>query len=121
VKKQKAKDVAKAKKEMFTEKARVKRKQEKEQRKVVGEAQTKTQTQTQTQSSSSFYAKPAKSATKPKVPATGKTTSERVVFDEKAPKDSIMPKPAKATNDNIKPQTPPSGASLYTRKLPKKG
>jgi len=118
-KKQQAKDVAKAKKEMFTEKARVKRKQEKGKRKVVGEAQTKTQTQTQ--SSSSFYAKPAKSATKPKVPATGKTTSERVVFDEKAPKDSIMPKPAKPTNDNIKPQTPPSGASLYTRKLPKKG
>jgi superfamily II DNA/RNA helicase len=98
------KEVAKAKKEKFTEKARAKRQKEKELRK-------ENEDQGAQAEPSSFYAKPKQSSSAQAT--TGKTKSERVAFDDKEAK------PAKAIKSTEKPKTPPSGASLYTRKLPK--
>ncbi|MEE9444237.1 MAG: DEAD/DEAH box helicase [Cocleimonas sp.] len=110
------KEAAKAKKEMFTEKARARRQKEKEQRKD----EQAHSSQSSQKEPSSFYAKPKQSVNSTgkevttstnKEATTGKAKSERVAFDEKS-----TTKPAKQSD---KPQGPPSGASLYTRKLPK--
>ena len=99
-KKEQDKQETKAKKEKFREKAIVERNAEKEKR-ASDKANTK---ESAKPASSSFYGKPPKQSGD-----NAKTKSERVSFDsepsKKAPKED----------------KPTSGASFYTRKLPKDG
>ena len=105
---QEDKEKAKAKKEKFVEKAKEKRNKEKlEKREELAKNE-------KVQEGHSFYAKasPEKAV---KNTSTGKAKSEKISFDEP---DSNKSEPS-INPDPIVNKAPPSGASLYTRKLPK--
>ena len=105
---QEDKEKAKAKKEKFVEKAKEKRNKEKlEKREELAKNEKE-------QEGYSFYAK-ASPDNAVKNTSTGKVKSEKISFDEP---DSNKPEPS-INSDPILNKAPPSGASLYTRKLPK--